>query len=105
MSGTAGHPPQRRHYAATGVTDASGNVTFSFPAGAFSSPPAVELSFQGSPSNSPVDYRITALSAASVTAHVRQSTATVIALLGLTLLAQSIPLAGATIHLVATRQG
>lgn len=105
MSGTAGSPPQRRHYAATGVTDAGGNVTFAFPAGMFSSAPAVELSYQGAQSSSPVDYRITAISAASVTAHVRQSTATVVALIGLTLLAQSLPLAGATIHLVATRTG
>lgn len=92
-------------YAATGVTDGAGNVTFAFPAGLFAVAPVVDVAFQGAASASPVDFRITAISAASVTVNVRQSLATVIALLGLTLLAASVPLAGATIHVIATPAG
>lgn len=105
--GTHSHhyPAARRVYAATDVTDAAGNVTFTFPAGRFVVPPIVAAAFQGPASASPVDYRITAVSALSVTLNVRQSLATAIALLGLTLLSASAPLAGARIHIVATVAG
>lgn len=89
-------------FAATGVTDGSGNVTFNFPVGLFSAAPVVTAQYQGAASSSPVDYRITARSATSVTLNVRQSLATVVALIGLTILAQSQPLAGATIHVIAS---
>lgn len=92
-------------FAGTGVTDASGNVTFAFPAGLFAASPVVDVAFQGAASASPVDFRITALSATSCTIHVRQSLATVVALIGLTILAASLPLSGATIHLIATPAG
>lgn len=95
----------RPFYAATGVTDGAGLVTFTFPVGMFTAAPVVDLAFQGAASANPVDFRITAVSAASVTVAVRQSLATVIALLGLTLLAASLPLAGATIHCMATPVG
>lgn len=74
-------------------------------AAAFAAAPVVAVSFQGAAGNSPVDYRVTALTAASCTVNVRQSAATVIALLGLTLLGASLPLAGATIHLLANPPG
>lgn len=92
-------------YAATGVSDGSGNVVFAFPVGMFTAAPVVDLAFQGAASASPVDFRITAISAASVTVNVRQSLATVVALVGLTLLAASAPLAGAIIHCTATPAG
>lgn len=92
-------------FAATGVTDAAGNVTFAIPAGLFPAAPTVTAALQAAASASPIDYRITALSATSCTINVRQSLATVIALLGLTLLAASAPLAGATIHVIATPAG
>jgi hypothetical protein len=95
----------RTFFAANGVTDGAGNVVFNFPAGLFAVAPVVGVAFQGAASASPVDYRITAVSAASVTINVRQSLATVVALIGLTILAASVPLAGATIHLIATPSG
>lgn len=95
----------RPFYAATGVTDAGGNVTFTFPVGMFAAAPVVDLAFQGAASASPVDFRITAISAASVTVNVRQSLATVVALIGLTILAASVNFAGATIHVMATPAG
>lgn len=95
----------RAFYANTGVTDAAGNVTFAFPAGLFAAAPVVNVAFQGAASASPVDYRITAVSATSVTINVRQSLATVVALIGLTILAASVPLAGAIVHVIATPAG
>lgn len=102
--GTSRTVSGRRVFAATGTTDASGNVTFNFGT-AFPAPPVVSVAFQGAASASPVDYRVTAISTTSVTINVRQSAATVIALLGLTLLAASLPLSGATIHLIAVEAG
>jgi hypothetical protein len=95
----------RAVFAASGVTNSAGDVTFPFPAGLFAAPPAVALAFHGAASASPVDYRVTALSATSCTVNVRQSLATVISLLGLSLLAASAPLTGATITLIATPSG
>lgn len=95
----------RAMYAATGVSNASGDVVFTFPAGLFAAAPVVDVAFQGAASASPVDYRITAISATSVTINVRQSLATVVALIGLTILAASVPLNGATIHVIATPAG
>lgn len=94
----------RRVYAATAVTDGSGNLTLSFGT-PFSAAPVVTVAYQGAASPDPVDYRITAVSAASVSIHVRRSPATAIALLGLTLLGASVPLAGATMHVVAIEPG
>ena len=94
----------RRVFSARGTTNASGDVTFNFGT-AFAALPVVSVAFQGAASQSPVDYRITALSTTSVTINVRQSLATVIALLGLTLLAASAPLNGATIHVTAVEVG
>lgn len=107
MSGTTGLYVRaaRRTFTATAVSDAAGNATFAFPAGLFTAPPVVSVAFQGAASASPVDYRVTALTAAGATINVRQSLATVVALIGLTILAASAPLAGATIHLIAVAAG
>ncbi|MGW1989578.1 hypothetical protein [Embleya sp. NPDC001921] len=92
-------------FAGTGVTNASGDVVFAFPAGLFAAAPVVDVAYQGAGSPSPVDFRITALSATSCTVNVRQSLATVVALIGLTILAASTPLNGATVHVIATPAG
>jgi hypothetical protein len=79
---------------ATGVTDGSGNVTFAWPAGAFSAPPVVTLAVQGA-----VGFRsltITANSATSTTVNVLG--APVISLLGIQILAASVPAPGVTVH-------
>lgn len=96
---------RRPIFAERGVTDAAGNLQIFFPAGLFAINPVVSISFQGAASTSPVDFRITALNTASVTMSVRTSPATVIALLGLTLLGASVPLAGAVMHVIATSTG
>ena len=96
--------PGRRVFAATGVTDGAGNVSFAFTP-AFSAAPVVTLGYQGPQNPDPVDFRITALSAAGCTIHARRSPATTIALLGLTLLGASVPLSGATVHIHAVEAG
>lgn len=74
-------------------------------AAAFAAAPVVAVSWAGAASSNPVDYRVTALTAASCTVNIRQSTGIAIALLGLTLLGVSAPLAGATVHLIAMPPG
>lgn len=102
-TGPAG--PGLKSFRAIGTTDASGNVTFNLAAAAFVGVPVVELTLQAASSTSPVDYRVTALTATSCTVHVVQSLATTIALLGLSLLAAAAPLSGATIHIHAFDAG
>lgn len=97
-------PPVRRVFAATGVTDGSGNIVFSFTP-VFAAPPVVTLTLQGAVSTDPVDLRVTSVSASSCSVHARRSPATAIALLGLTLLGSSVPLVGATIHCQAVEAG
>ena len=93
----------RAFYAASAVSDASGNATFSFPAGVFSSPPKVAASLQAAASNQPIDYRIVTLTATQCVVNVRQSP--VLVVLSLSVLGVSAPLAGATVHLFATPAG
>lgn len=95
----------RSIYAATGVTAASGDVTFTFPVGFFAVAPVVDIAYQGAAAVNPVDFRITALTATSCTVNVRISIGITVALLGLTLLGTSTPLSGAIIHLIATNPG
>lgn len=93
----------RPSFADTAVTNASGDAVFSFPAGLFPVAPVVAASYQGAVSNQPVDFRITAVSATSCTVNVRQSP--VLVVLSLSVLGVSAPLAGATVHLLATPAG
>lgn len=86
--------PGPRVERASGVTDGSGNVIFNWPPGAFSAPPVVTVTLQG-----PVGFRshtITANSATSTTVHVLG--APVVTLLGIQILAASIPAAGVMVH-------
>lgn len=96
---------RRAIFAGTAVSNAGGDAVFAFPAGLFSVAPVVESSVQSADSTSPLDYRITALTNTSCTVRCRSSPATVIALLGLTLLGASVVQAGVTVHLVATVAG
>lgn len=90
-------------FAATAISDASGNAVFAFPAGLFPAAPAVALAIQLAAGSNPVDYRITALSATSCTVNVRQSPTLVV--LSLSVLGLAAPLAGVTVHAVATPTG
>lgn len=93
----------RPFFAGTGVTDASGNVTFNFPAGLFASAPVLSLAIQFAAGSNPIDFRITALSATSATVNVRQSPTLVV--LSLSVLGVAAPLAGVTVHAIATPAG
>ncbi len=86
--------PQRRIERATAVTDGSGNAVFTWPAGAFSAPPVVTVAVQGA-----VGFRshtITANSAASTTVNILG--APIVSLLGIQILAASVPAPGVTVH-------
>lgn len=87
------------------VTDASGNAVFNMAPAAFPAAPVVVGQTQAAASTSPLDYRVTALTATSCTINVRSSPATAIALLGLTLLGASVPAPGVTVHLHAFPAG
>lgn len=76
------------YYARTGTTNASGNVTFTFPNGLFSVAPVVEMAVQSS-DNSITEALITALSNTSCTVSVRRSSG------------NGNPGAGVIVHLVA----
>ncbi|WP_327594704.1 hypothetical protein [Streptomyces chartreusis] len=87
-------PPGPRIERATAVTDASGNVTVNWPAGAFSGPPVVTVAIQGATGFR--SHTITANSATSTTVNVVG--APVVSLLGIQILAASVPAPGVTVH-------
>ncbi|MFD3848184.1 hypothetical protein ACFWVB_20125 [Streptomyces microflavus] len=91
----------RRTFAGTGVTDASGNVTFTFTP-PFPVAPVVTHAVQTAITDV-TECRIAALSASSVTLNVRRSPAVVI--LGLSVLQVPIPAAGVTVHCMAALSG
>lgn len=93
----------RAFYAGTAVSDAAGNAVFNFPAATFPAAPVVAAAIQFAAGSNPIDYRITALSATSCTINVRQSPTLVV--LSLSVLGLAQPLAGVTVHLVATAPG
>lgn len=93
----------RAAFAGTAVTNASGDAVFTFPAGLFAATPVAASNIQAAGSNSPIDFRITALSATSCTVNVRQSP--IVVVLSLSVVGVSAPLAGATVHLVAAPAG
>ncbi|BBA98360.1 hypothetical protein RVR_4511 [Actinacidiphila reveromycinica] len=86
--------PGPRIERATGVTDGSGNVTFTWPVGAFSAAPVVTLATQGASAFR--SCSITANSAASTTVNVLASAG--VTLLGIGVLAVGAPAAGVTVH-------
>lgn len=104
-TGPTGPAGTTKSFRGSAVSDASGNATFNLTAAAFAAAPIVALAFQGAAAVNPVDFRVTALTATSCTVNVRVSTGITVALLGLTLLGTSTPLAGATIDLIAMAAG
>ncbi|WP_030672471.1 hypothetical protein [Streptomyces sp. NRRL B-1347] len=91
----------RRVFAATAVSDASGNAAFTF-SPAFAAVPVVSVGLATTNTNA-TEARVTALSASSCTVNVRQSPGVV--LLGVSVLQVPQPLAGATVHLLAIEPG
>lgn len=93
----------RPGFAGTAVSDAAGNAVFAFPAGLFPAAPVAAAVIQLAAGSNPVDYRIVALTATSCTVNVRQSPTLVV--LSLSVLGVAAPLAGVTVHLVASTAG
>ena len=91
----------RRVFAATGVSDGAGNVTFTF-SPPFASAPVVSVGLQTA-STSATEARITALSASSCTVNVRGSA--VVVVLGINVLGAPAPLVGATVHCLDIEAG
>ncbi|XVV34952.1 hypothetical protein ACQPXT_13285 [Streptomyces sp. CA-100214] len=90
-------PTAGRVERATAVTNASGNVTFNWPAGTFSAPPVVTVGLQGAAGFR--SYTITANSATATTINVVG--APVVSLLGIQILAAATPASGITVHVHA----
>jgi hypothetical protein len=96
---TRGHytPTSGRVERRTGVTDASGNVTFNWSAGVFTVPPIVTVDLQGAAGFR--SHTITANSATATTVNVLG--APVVSLLGIQILAASVAASGVTVHIHA----
>lgn len=99
-TGPAG--PGLKSVRASGVTDASGNVTFSLAAASFAAVPVVSHSLQTALADT-TEARITALTAASVTFNVRRSPA--VTVLGIAVLSAPQPASGVTVHMHALEAG
>lgn len=91
----------RRIFGGTGVTDASGNVTFTFTP-PFAVAPVVTNAVQTALTDA-TECRITALSASSVTFNARRAPSVV--LLGISVLQVPVPAAGVTVHCHAYAPG
>lgn len=91
----------RRIFAASGVSNGSGDVVFTF-SPPFSAVPKVAQALETTNANA-VEARVTALSASSCTVNVR--TSAVVVVLGINVLGAPAPLAGATVHLHAIEAG
>lgn len=93
----------RPTFAGTAVTNASGDAVFTFPVGLFSSPPVADASVQTPDSQNPIDFRIIGLTATGCTVRCRQSP--VLVVLSQSVIGASSPVAGVTVHVVATPSG
>ncbi len=93
----------RPAFRATAVSDASGNATFTFPAGLFPAAPVAVATQQFAASQNPIDLRIVTLTATSCVVNVKQSPTLVV--LSLSVLGVAANIAGVTVHLVATPAG
>lgn len=94
-------PESRRVFAGTGVTDGSGNVTFTF-SPAFPAAPTVTHAVQTAITDV-TECRVSAISASSVTFNVRRAPAVVI--LGISVLQVPVPASGVTVHCHAVAAG
>jgi hypothetical protein len=79
---------------ATAITDANGNVTFTWPAAAFSAPPVVTIAIAGTSAFR--SHSITANTATSTTVNVLATAG--VTLLGIGALAVGAPASGVTVH-------
>lgn len=95
----------RPMFAGTAVTDAAGNAVFAFPVGIFAAAPVVTATPQAAASNSPIDVRVTAITATSCTINVRQAAVINVALIGLSVLVGTTVAPGVTVHLIGTPAG
>lgn len=91
----------RRVFAGTGVTDANGNLTFTFTP-PFAVVPVVTNSVQTALADA-TECRITALSTSSVTFNARRAPSVVV--LGISVLSVPVPAAGVTVHAIAREPG
>lgn len=94
-------PESRRVFSGSGMSDASGNVTFTFTP-AFPAAPKVTHAVQTAITDV-TECRVTAISASSVTFNVRRAPAVVI--LGISVLQVPVPAAGVTVHCHAVSAG
>ncbi|MER6828891.1 hypothetical protein ABT352_23120 [Streptosporangium sp. NPDC000563] len=94
-------PARRRVFAATGITNASGNVVFNFNP-AFTGVPVITHATQTGVADL-TECRITSLSASSVTFNVRRSPA--VTLLGISVVQVPQPASGVTVHCMAVEAG
>lgn len=94
----------RQAWAGTGVSNGSGDVVIVFPT-AFVATPVIEATAQAADAVTPIDLRITAVSTTGCTIRARQSSAVVVALIGLTVLVATTPLVGLTVHITASQAG
>lgn len=102
-SGNLARPGLRPAFAGTAVTNGSGDAVFTFPAGLFPSAPVAAAAIQAADSQNPIDFRITALTATSCTVRCRQSP--IVVVLSVSVVGASSPIAGVTVHLIATPAG
>jgi hypothetical protein len=100
VSGTTGGitPQGPRVERARGVTDGSGNVTFTWPAGAFTAPPVVAHSIEAA-AVGVRSARIVSNTAAATTLQVLVTTG--VTVLGISVLGPGVAAAGVTVHAVA----
>ncbi|MGW5925238.1 hypothetical protein ACWF2L_03190 [Streptomyces anulatus] len=94
-------PAATRVFAASGVTDAAGNITFTFTP-AFPAVPVVTHAVQTGVADI-TECRISAISPVAVTFNARRAPAVV--LLGISVLQVPVPAAGVTVHCQATTAG
>lgn len=91
----------RRIFSGSGVTDGSGNITFTFTP-PFMAVPVVTQSLTTANANA-TEARITALSTSSCTVNARQSPS--VTILGISVLQTPGPLSGATVGIIAVDAG
>lgn len=100
-SSYVGSTASRPFYASSGVTDGSGNVTFTFTT-AFATTPKVSHSVETAIADV-VECRISAISTTAVTFNVRRSPS--VTILGFSVLETPVAASGVTVHVHATVAG
>lgn len=101
LKGDKGDPgtPSKLVHSTTATTNAAGAYTFTFPT-AFSSPPRVVATVQSATADI-FDVKITAVSTTSCSVQVGRTQASVVTLLGLTILSVPASVGAQTVHIIA----